>query len=460
MTIPVESFVRRRGGVVVLALALVACDVQEILDVPDPDVATPISIENKTALPAVLAGAQADLMVAYNGNVSTNLVTGTGLITDELIHAETFPTRIEFDQRNIQASSNGDLETVFRNLHRARISASRAAEAYVKFDTTQHRGWAESLSIEGFTYVMFGENWCNGMPFSRLDASNNPVFGDGISNDSMFALAIARFDSALKVIGAVPPTASDTTQTYIARVGKARALLNRGQFAAAAAVTSAAPTVPQTFTYSINHSDNTTRQQNGTFTLIYDGRRFGVGNSEGTVGLPFRTDGDTAGTVLDPRVRNGRGAGTAAFGFDGATQLFQEKKYPLRTTAIVVASGVEARLIEAEADLQAGGVAWVTTLNTLRTSNNPPMAGTLVPGATTAASQDLFFKERAYFLWLTAHRLGDMRRLIRQYGRLANSVFPNGAYAKGGIYGGDINFPISFDEKNNPKFVECTDRNP
>jgi hypothetical protein len=65
-------------------------------------------------------------------------------------------------------------------------------------------------------------------------------------------------------------------------------------------------------------------------------------------------------------------------------------------------------------------------------------------------------------MWLTGHRLGDMRRLIRQYARTAESVFPTGdqgAPIAGQSYGTDVNFIIPFDERNNPKFSGCIDRN-
>ena len=55
-------------------------------------------------------------------------------------------------------------------------------------------------------------------------------------------------------------------------------------------------------------------------------------------------------------------------------------------------------------------------------------------------------------------RLGDLRRLIRQYDRAENTVFPSGEYHKGGEYGSDVNFPVSSDERNNPKFTGCIDR--
>jgi len=57
---------------------------------------------------------------------------------------------------------------------------------------------------------------------------------------------------------------------------------------------------------------------------------------------------------------------------------------------------------------------------------------------------------------------------VRQYGRLADAVFPTGPYFKAqfSAYGTDVNFPIPFDEFNNPNLSDlpptqsCIDRNP
>jgi hypothetical protein len=78
------------------------------------------------------------------------------------------------------------------------------------------------------------------------------------------------------------------------------------------------------------------------------------------------------------------------------------------------------------------------------------------------AAVDMLFKERAYWLWLTGHRLGDMRRLIRQYGRTAATVFPVGTLAlrPSDTYGTDVNFIVPFPERNNPQFTGCLNRNP
>jgi hypothetical protein len=443
-----KSLARGTGGAVMLSLFIGACNIDTILDVPDPDVATPESVQDKSALPAVLASAIGDFMVAYNGTGDGQLSL-SGLFTDELIWAETFPTRFEVDVRSIQVQ-NATMEGVFRNLHRARISANRASDGYQRLDATNVAPFAEALNLEAFTYLYFGENYCNGVPFSSFDPVAGPVFGDPQTNDQIFTKAVALFDSALALLG-TSTAAAAVTQRNFASVGKGRALLNQNQAATAA---TAVAGVPTNFVYQINHSDNTTRQNNGLFSLVFDGRRFSVGQLEGGNGLPFRADSS------DPRTPSGRGTGALNVGFDGATPLFTQRKHGLRNTAAPVATGAEARLIEAEANLRVGGATtWLTTLNTLRGTTTPPLAAVADPGTTTGR-ENLVFSERAYWLWLTSHRLGDMRRLVRQLGRAENTVFPTGVYFKGGLYGSDVNFPIPFDELNNPKFLECIDRNP
>ena len=106
-----------------------------------------------------------------------------------------------------------------------------------------------------------------------------------------------------------------------------------------------------------------------------------------------------------------------------------------------------------------------TILNALRASPRSlgvvttPVMSPLVPPTTQAAAIDLFFREKAFWTFGRGQRLGDLRRLIRQYTRGANTVFPTGTFFKGGNYGPDVNFPATVDELNNPQFTGCTDRN-
>ena len=91
-----------------------------------------------------------------------------------------------------------------------------------------------------------------------------------------------------------------------------------------------------------------------------------------------------------------------------------------------------------------------------------PIAPLSTSPATQDAAVNMLFQERAFWLWLTGHRMGDMRRLIRQYGRAANTVFPTGPMSlrPGSTYGNDVNFIVPFPERNNPKFNGCLNRNP
>ena len=57
-------------------------------------------------------------------------------------------------------------------------------------------------------------------------------------------------------------------------------------------------------------------------------------------------------------------------------------------------------------------------------------------------------------------RLGDLRRLIRQYGRTEDQVFPSGKFHKAGgaSYGTDVNLPVTDNERTNTNFTGCIDR--
>lgn len=444
MTTNLISFVRfaRRGATTALVLAsAAACSPDDVLNVDDPDVATPVSLSDKTALPVLRTGAIGDFSVAFDGG-DDNVVTYTGLLADELINAETFPTRVEIDQRSIQPV-NSNLEGVYRSLHRARASARRAADAYAALDST-NVARLEVMNLEAMSIIFFAEQYCNGVALSTLTATGESVFGAQKTGVELNQQAVAIFDSVLTRAGAsVVPAV--VLQADFARVGKGRALLNLNQPAAAAAAVAAVGTV---FAYQLQHSENSGRQNNGIFLTGAINRRFSVTGTEGVNGLPYRLD-------ADPRVVAPRGTGTASTGFDGSTPLYlPATKYANRSASTTVAGGREARLIEAEASLIAGNApAALATLNVLRTA----VAG-LAPLATVTT--DVIFKERAYWMWLEGHRLGDLRRLLRQYNRTAAATFPTGAYFKGGVYGLDVNYPIPVAEDNNPTNTGCFDRNP
>ena len=120
----------------------------------------------------------------------------------------------------------------------------------------------------------------------------------------------------------------------------------------------------------------------------------------------------------------------------------------------------------------------MTILNTLRatplviTAPSPTSTGThpgwttpvmpaLVDPGTPAARVALLFREKAFWTFGRGQRLGDLRRLIRDYGYAADgsTTFPVGQHYKGGVFGVDMNLPVTTDEQiGNPNFSQCLDR--
>jgi len=301
---------------------------------------------------------------------------------------------------------------------------------------------AEMQTLAGYTYVFFAEDFCSGVPFSRV-SGDTLIFGVPETTTQMLDTALSRFDSA----AAQPGLAfDDGSITNLMAVGRGRALVDLGQFAEAAAAVQAVPTE---FVYATEHADSPTRLQNAIWSYT-NGSLWSVADSEGNVGLPYRT-------AADPRVPYTDFEDT---GLDLITAQFSLDKYPDASAPVPLADGVEARLIEAEAQLQAGNRSGMTTtLNDLRQAFPDFGLGNLGTPGTQSEAVDLLFSERAFWLFATGHRLGDMRRLVRQYGRSPDTVFPTGAYHKGGIYGSDVNLPIPIEEQNNPKSSGCLDRN-
>jgi hypothetical protein len=463
---------RRFGGLgaMIAAVALLAGGCESPLDTEIPEIVTPENLEGPEAIPTLVQGAFGDFSLAYTGAPAQQqgIVLVTGLFTDEFIHSGTFNTRNEIDTREIDVR-NAQMILVFRNLQRARRAAEKTAD-FIEAnadDPTADSRLSRMYNLAGLSYVLIGESFCSGVPFSLASEDGTFEFGEPTTTAGIYDLALARFESAR----ATAATAGSSEDEYLADLGTARVLLDRGDYVGAAA---AAATVPTEFVFHLDHSINSLRQENGIFNLNAVFERWSVGSNEGVNGIDFLSNGG----VMDIRVPWIRSGGTDV-GFDRATPQRDLLKYPGRDKASIVATGVEARLIEAEVALWSGDDAtWLAALNNLRDNvadlltrdhldalrDNFGIEGSDVqlsplsdPG-TPASRVDLHFSERAFWLYATAQRLSDLRRLVREYGRTAESVFPTGAYFKGGLYGPDVNLIVPFDEQNNPNFESCLDR--
>jgi hypothetical protein len=385
---------------------------------------------------------------SFSNDASDGYILNSGVLSDEFVNPGFIPSRTEIDLRITQPTTAG-LAAQYQSLHRARTAAEDAAAALQSFgtDPATDTGIPEMHSLAGFVYVMLGEGFCSGVTVSRV-VDNEIVYGQPLTTAQVFDTAVARFTTALSHPSIVP---GDPIHS-LASVGLARALLNLAEGPGSARYAEAAAAVanvPSDFLYETEHSTTPAALHNGVFEAFNNGE-FGVFDQEGGNGLNYVSAEDI------------RVTGDSGLGADNNTESWFPNKYPSFDASIPTADYLEAQLIIAESELQTSAFGPMTTrLNDLRAAVGlGPLA---TPGNFDSAT-DLLFTERAFWLYATGHRLGDMRRLIRQYGRDPETVFPTGDYYKGGLtYGNDVNLPLPRREANNPNVPDpvntCLDRN-
>jgi hypothetical protein len=210
---------------------------------------------------------------------------------------------------------------------------------------------------------------------------------------------------------------ADAAVLNAAYVGRARARLGLGDLAGAAAD---AERVPQAFVFTAAADAAIARRQNRVFQQNNQSRSV-------TVGAAYRTL--TVGGAADPRVAV---VNTDSLMGDQITRFSRQTKYTSLAAPLVVGSGVEARLILAEAR---GGAEGVGILNALRAR-----AGVNLPPLTAAEAANFagtVREERRRELFLHGTRLFDLRRA-----NVAPTPAPGTAYPKGGSYGTQLCYPL------------------
>jgi hypothetical protein len=439
----------------------------ELLQPQNPGLVDQGAVGSPAAAAALKVGAMGRLRLLVNGGGGETVWEEGGHLADEFMNSDFQNSRNDIDQRTISPDntlSNYTSITGVRGDIRVAIAAERAYEPQKTADI------GELYLALAFIEMQLAEDFCNGIPLGSNDAGvvdySKPDFKP-FTNAEVFDIALAHIDSGLTIIGNAADVASVAVRNA-ALITKARILVDKGQFAAAAALVPAS-TVPSSYQYvwitqassngddlgiwSLNNS--VARITVGDSVVTYQGKTYTIGNA-----IPFAS-------LNDPRVPVVSGASLKLAPEDGLTPLYIQQIWKNRDDPIPMVSGIDARLIEAEARLQAADYAgMMSILNALRTA--PPKIANFQPGtmaalATTPATKDaaatLFFREKALWTFGRGQRLGDLRRLVRQYGRTQDHVFPTGQHYKGGNYGTDVNLPVPDGERVNPNFKGCLDRN-
>jgi len=348
------------------------------------------------------------------------------------------------------------VQGAYNSLQQSRGFTKTAIEKLQQYTPEGKGNIGQMYFTLAFEEMSLAENFCNGIPLSYT-TDGVPEYGPPLTNDSIFRRAVAHYDSAL-----VLAAATDAAKTSIrqgALIAKARTLVDLGQFAGAAALV---PTTAVPTSYQWLLTFDQTTGDNQIWSLNNSAGRYTVSDSFDVTGviknaLPFVS-------AKDPRVPVIPSPSTKPF--DGSTPLLVQQIWANRSDGAPLVSGIDARLIEAEAKLSAGDYAgMLTILNALRTTSQtigvyrvPVMTALATTPATKDAAINLFFREKAFWTFGRGQRLPDERRLVRQYGRSQDQVFPVGSFHKGDTYKSDVNLPVPDAELTNPNFKGCLDR--
>lgn len=456
------------GGRTVVAAVLLtlgpACSsiTDQVLDVEDPDLIMPSNVNSLPGARAVANGALGRFIAMTAGSEGTWLYGG--LLTDEWATSSTFIQNDETDQRKVQLL-NTQVTGFYRNINRVRTAANQAIPLLQKWDSANKALAAEMYFARGFAEMQLALDFCNGTPLS--DGSGETiVYDEPRPGAEVFAVAIASFDTA--IAKATGLDSQSVAVSRAARIGKGRALMALNQYDAAAQAVAGIPT-----SYRYQHSFSLTTSVNIIWSQGFSQKRYSVGDSiDGNNRDILVKNAIPFSSAKDPRVpvTDGKLSTPPIVGQDGGTIVRTTTLYD-RLTSIDVVNGTDARLIEAENQLKNNDVAgWLATLNELRNGatrvtsiGTVTLSATALPNlvdpGTPEARVSLLFREKAFWTFARGQRLGDARRLVRQYNRAVTDVFPEGVHFKSGNFGSDVNLPVVTDEENNPNFTGCLDRN-
>jgi tetratricopeptide (TPR) repeat protein len=437
--------IRRIAAGLLAAGMLTGCSIDSLVDVKLPSsILDPNALQTYNGAITMYNGSLSEFNRAFMGGQQANggggvipanfAITG-GIIADEY----TLAGADDIDRRDDRDESSG--QYTFPVLAIAYVNAGQAIQYLTQYAPTAPAAYVARAHVNrGYLALFMSELFCSGVPLSEAKQDGSVVYGRAYSAAELRDYAIAQFDTALTTFGA------DTGKVALAaRMGRARAYLNAKQYDKAAAE---AARVPTSYRYDATYSTSVT----STASYFQPGGVFAwttVADREGLNGLDFIS-------ANDPRVK------ADVVSNINSIDIYQPHAWRASgDLSIPVESGVNARLIEAEYLLSQGQFTqWLGKLNGLRAGEGgvAGLAPLADPGTASGRLQ-LTFRERAFWLFGTGHRQGDLRRLVRQYTLPQSQVFPTGAYPQGLLYGIYTNIGVGAHEReSNANYSGCIDR--
>lgn len=447
--------------------AISGCYVKDqLLEPQNPGTVQVDAVQSTAGALALRVGAIGRIRNVVDGG-DERLWQQAGHLADEFKNADFQPTRADIDRRSI-TTNNGDVP--YSTITQPRGFLRDALTAMNKFSKDSTALIGELWMGLGFIEMSLAENYCNGIPLGHTDGATI-VLGAPLTNAQVLDSASAHLDSARTILSTIK-TVQDTVVDRVSRIIKARILLDQGRWPEAAALVPESA-VPTSYAYLFTTSAGTNGglEDNGMWQIQINTARITVSDSFDIISgvkyvvanqLPFAS-------AKDPRVPIVGPTGTAE---DGITPFFRSTLWANRDDPIPMASGIDARLIEAEALLKAHDIPGMMNIlnNKLRGvaqkigNVTVPVMAPLATPASEDAALTLLFREKAFWTFGRGQRLNDLRRLMRQYGRPEDQVFPTGKFSFGGVetgtYGHDVRLPVLDSELPNPQFKGCLDNKP
>jgi hypothetical protein len=442
-----KSALRRRALHAALLLLVplgAACD--GLLDVDTSGILTPDDLEGSgpASIAPMVFGVVGNYQEAVDGIVEYGAV-----MTDEMIASGPFGSRLQVDARFIQPQNFELTAAVYLPLHQARhladttalILQQRLQDAdYASVVGDILAGMSLSKLYGGYSRVWLAELYC----WSILT---------GVTPEPAPLLPDARMRQALQLLReteAQALVAGYADVRLAALVGQARAHLWLREYEQAAAI---AARVPRAFVYNAEYSQNSVTQYNEVYATTWGdaaavASTVGSGEVLGRGNERFEHFDQFVALNLIVVRPGGIVAETASI------PVMLQTLYKRQDSDIMIASGVEAILIRAEAAVRGGRTAEATQLlNDLRADYSlrvalsskvdlPAPEDQLEPLALTGnVRSDLktIADERARELWLTGDRFVTSRRFRRD--SFGIDLFPPVKTTLGGA--DDTAFPIA-----------------
>jgi hypothetical protein len=415
----IRRAVTRTLAASVLLVGAAACS-DKFLAVTNPNVIDASTVDPTSGAATLANSAQQNFATAVGW-----LSMYSGWFSGEANVSDTFPTRNEFGFRLIVPENGSLLADVWQPITLAAASTKIVLDLTLPTPTT-NINIARAATFRGFSILYMATDFCTGTLSS----------GPELTTAQMLDSASYWFGKGIDV-GTANATAEGIALANAARVGRARAKLQKGDNAGAAADAAA---TPAGFVYNLRYTDdlsNRTRLSNRIYQFSYD--RGSISVAPG-----FRA-------TNDPRVTYyAAGAGTAQPQDVVPGGYFQQRKFDGYAASYRLASRLEADYIAAEAS---GDVPTMLTLiNARRAANNQAVYAGAVDKASVMTE---LYNQRGLEFYLEGKRLADFRRSPTS----VSNITPAGAtYFKPGYAntGTQTCYPLPRQERDNNPNMKTT----